>query len=188
MKNTKYSAGLRAFIAVGIVAILAACTPETKVAAPVEPKPFSVSSVKVVVAEGAAEGRFEDAALRAQAVAQLEQELTKQLAAVPGGNRKGHAVVTITTMRLKAAGARAFGGVNQVTADVVIKGSNGAELLSGSRITYADQAKNTQIAVNAIPIGLLINLARNADDSGAGEDLAKLLTGFSGEMVAWLKL
>ncbi len=179
----------RKLLALGVVAVLSGCNsaePEEKLA---EPKPYSVQSVKVELAQDATlKGRFaEDAELRKTAIDKLQATVDERLKAIPGGARAGHVTVTLTHMRLKAAGSRSFGAINDMSANIVVKGSNGAVLQDGSGVAYSDHAKNTAVVVNAVPVGLLINLARNAGHSENGKDLDKLVLGMTAEIETWFK-
>jgi len=151
-------------------------------------KSFTVNSVELTVAEGASQGRFEDEETRNAALAALKTELETSFAEVPGGDVPATALVSISSMRLKAAGARFFGASNEIVATVQIVDSNRNPLQPNGTVGYWDQAKNTQVSVNNNPlIGMLINAGRNAAHSESGQDVGQLLSGFSDAMVDWLK-
>ena len=151
-------------------------------------KSFTVNSVQLTVVEGAARGRFEDKEARNAALASLKSELETSLAEIPGGDVPATALISISSMRLKAAGARLFGASNEIEATVQIVDSNGNPLQPNGTVGYWDQAKNTEVSVNNNPlIGVLINAGRNAAHSQSGQDVGQLLSGFSDAMVDWLK-
>ncbi|WP_377608250.1 hypothetical protein [Pseudohalocynthiibacter aestuariivivens] len=150
-----------------------------------EPKAFTINDVQLTVIEGAAQGRFEEDDTR---IAALEAELEKTLGAVQGGDISATALISISSMRLKTAGARTFGGSNQIEATVRIVDASGNLLQPNGSVGYWDQAKNTEFSIGGNPIiGNLISLGRNAAHSENGKDVGQLLSGFSDAMVDWLK-
>lgn len=168
--------------------LIAACTPqEPEVSRTQVQYPFTVRTVDVKIAQNAPEGRFaKDAVLRENARTVLENTLEQRFRIVPGGPTKARAVVTLTTMRLRDAGSRSFGGTNAIFADIQIVNSKGTLLARNPRLGYLDQAKNNTSTVNGIPIGLLINLAKNSSDQEVGTDLQTTVSGFSDAAVQWL--
>ncbi|MFL4469989.1 hypothetical protein ACERZ8_08965 [Tateyamaria armeniaca] len=169
----------RRHMMLGAVLVLAGCAGETT---PVQtgPNPYTVSSVSVQLAENATiKGRVTDEALRDSIIASVEQTSTALARDVQGGPTKARAVVVVTDMRLRDAGARTFGGVNGIVGQMTIVGTNGKPLKDPVWVNFSGQAKNSQIAVNALPLGMLINAARNSADQESGEDVKSLIAGFS---------
>ncbi len=172
----------------GVLMFLTACVSGSEPATqPAVVKAYTVQTVQVSVAKGAAKGRFEDQAVRDAAIASLKADLKAKAAAVPGGATPATAQVTIVSMKLKEAGARSFGGANEIVANVRVVDSRGRVLREIDQVRYWDQAKRNESTFNGLPIGLLINMGRNASDAKSGEDLNKLLGGFSDAFVVWLK-
>ena len=170
----------RSFAAAVALVLVSACSTSTTTSqTPAAPKAYTVKTVQIQVAEGAGKGRYENAALRQQALATLKSEVTKAAAAVPGGSKAATAQIVLTEMQLKTSGARAFGGVNAIGGTMKIVDAQGNTLREPQAVRYSDQAKNNGTVVNGLPIGLIINASRNNAAQQSGEDQAKLFAGFA---------
>jgi hypothetical protein len=170
----------RVFAAALSLTLISACsTTTTSSQGSVAPKTYTVKAVQVQVAEGVGKGRYEDPALRQQALATLKTELTKAAASVPGGSKAATAQIVLTEMQLKTSGARAFGGVNAIGGTMKIVDAQGKTLREPQAVRYWDQAKNNGTVINGLPIGLIINASRNNAAQQSGEDQAKLFSGFA---------
>jgi len=176
----------KTWILVGAVALVGACA-EPAVAPPAAPKSYTVTSVDVTVAAGAGVGRLADPQQQNDIVKSLDLRLDQVAPTVGGGATPARAKVVITKLQLRDAGARAFGAMNGIEAQVTIVNAKGEVLRPTERVVYADQARNNQSTFNGIPVGVLVNLGRNSSDQEAGNDTAKMIEGFSVAFANWLK-
>ncbi|MEO8530147.1 MAG: hypothetical protein ABI459_02905 [Deltaproteobacteria bacterium] len=181
MTNVVKSAGL-----VVVLAVLGACVAPEPAAAPV-PKAFTVTSVDVSVAASSGVGRLEDTAAQTAFLQRLDAELDKDAASVGGGSVPAKARVVFTKMQMRDAGARSFGAMNLLQAQVTIVDAKGKVLRGPDLVSFSDQAKNSGMTMNGAHVGLLINLARNSSHQEAGKDQTTMIEGFSTAFTKWLK-
>lgn len=172
----------RRLVLLGAALSLAGCMDTTdaqKVSS--TPPAFTVTSVTVQVKEEAkVSGRFaEDDALRKSVLERVDATTTEIAKTIGGGPQKTKAVVEVTNMSLKAGSARSFGAVNGIQGSLTIVDSAGKTIKGPVGVAYSDQAKNNSFAINGIPIGILVNLAQNDKAQQSGQDVDKLVDGFS---------
>lgn len=172
----------RSLVLLGAALALAGCM-ETTDAQKVSSTPpaFTVTSVVVSVKEGAkVSGRFaEDEGLRKSVLEGVDATTTEIAKTIGGGPQKAKAVVEVTNMSLKSGSARSFGAVNGIQGSLTIVDGSGKTIKGPVGVVYSDQAKNNSLNFNGIPIGILVNLAQNDKAQQSGQDVDKLINGFS---------
>ena len=175
----------RQFLLLSSAALVSACasTPSE----PPAPLPFVINNVSVSVRDGAEKGLFaEDAELRDATVNSIRQQLLGMASGLPSGGPTATLQVEIAILQLRSAGTRSFGGVNQIFANVQV--SKGSEVLKPAKsINHSNQAVNNTTTINGAPIGIFINLARNAGAADSGADVSNLISGFTDDVKDWLQ-
>jgi hypothetical protein len=178
----------RAFLTIiGAAFITTACTaPASDVKGEgLVSKGYQISDVTVVLAKGAAVGRFEkDPALAKKTVQSINSALTAGLVKSAPELKKAKLNVEITRMELRSAGGRTLAAVeNQIVGNVVAKDSAG-QIVMAQQITFSHKGSQNQMTYNGIPVGLLFSAAANAGTSGSGDDVKIIVDGFDNKVLA----
>ena len=177
----------RRFIMLGAALALAGCMGNTDAASVTrDTSDFTVTSVTVNLKNDAqVVGRFaEDAALRKTVLDRVDATATELAKSKKGGPKKVRAVVDVSGMKLKTAGARSFGGVNEMWGQLTIVDAAGKTVKGPVAVAYMDQAKNNTSTINGIPVGLLFNLGNNSSAQETGKDVDQLVAGFAAQVAA----
>lgn len=182
----------RAALSLGLAFTLGACAaaPAKEPGASLVSRGYSVSSIELKVADHA----YADSGLMRQnpeLVQQLEtrvsSELKQKASTIKGGAKPAKVKVEVTGLRVANDTSRSILGADTyMTGNVTVSDNKGNLLAQKAGVNFTDAGAKNGSTVNGIPVGFLISTAVNATGASDEKRIARLSTGFTNEVVAWL--